>query len=211
MYLGIDLAFPHKPVAYCLLGAEATLTDLGTVSTDEQILMLAAGSAITAIDAPLFLPSGWRCLDNPCSCSSCNTPDSARRSAERILFNRGIRLYWTTRRSFIRPLIQRGVSLESKLAAMGVRTVEIYPYATKRLLFGAELPNKKCRAGRLALRKLLQPLVSGLADFGRLPSHDELDAVLAAYTAYLLAQGAAEAVGDPSEGSIIVPLSHARP
>ncbi|GAG32959.1 unnamed protein product, partial [marine sediment metagenome] len=35
--------------------------------------------------------------------------------------------------------------------------------------------------------------------------HDELDAIVAAYTAYLRGQGQAEAVGDPQEGVIYVP------
>ena len=39
---------------------------------------------------------------------------------------------------------------------------------------------------------------------GRL-GHDQLDAIVAAYTAYLYACGLAEGVGDPDEGLIWVP------
>ena len=44
---------------------------------------------------------------------------------------------------------------------------------------------------------------------GRL-SHDHLDAIVAAYTAYLHGRGQAEAVGDPEEGVIYVPRAVAR-
>jgi predicted nuclease with RNAse H fold len=81
--------------------------------------------------------------------------------------------------------------------------VEVYPYATKRLLFAPLPAAKQTAAGRAALVRALQG--AGLMLPCRELSHHELDAIVAAYTVYLFAVGRAEEVGDEEEGYIIVP------
>ena len=126
--------------------------------------------------------------------------------AERELFRQGITLYWTTRKTFIKAMIYRSIGLRSTLEARGVRVIEVYPYASKVRLFGRPKYKKTTLAGRVWLRERLAELVPGLAEHeGRL-GHDQLDAVVAAYTAYLYGRALAEGVGDRDEGLIYVPL-----
>jgi predicted nuclease with RNAse H fold len=83
--------------------------------------------------------------------------------------------------------------------------MEVYPYASKVRLFGRPIPKKTTKAGRQWLRQRLEGLVPGLREHRRPLGHDQLDAIVAAYTAYLHGRGQAEAVGDPQEGVIYVP------
>ena len=87
--------------------------------------------------------------------------------------------------------------------------IEVYPHASKVRMFGLPIPKKSTRAGRQWLRQRLEGLVPGLREHERRLGHDELDAVVAAYTAYLRGQGQAEAVGDLQEGVIYVPKTRA--
>ncbi|HZP26951.1 MAG TPA: DUF429 domain-containing protein [Dehalococcoidia bacterium] len=207
MYLGIDLAFPGKPVACALLDKDASFQFAHYVDSDEAILELASSCrpGLVAIDAPLALPAGWSCLDDPCHCGACPDDPGGRRSAETALSARGISTYWTTRRSFIRPMVLRGIALKAALLAMGPDVIEIYPYASKRLLFGPVLPNKRRRAGRRFLQERLAALLPGLPEEPLL-SHDLLDALLAAYTGWLYGQGRTENVG-AEDGAIVIPLA----
>lgn len=208
MYLGIDLAFPHKPVACALIDADAAVRSLSLEASDDAILQLAATwrPQLVAIDAPLTLPAGWTCLDDPCSCGACSSEGSGRRSAELGLAARGIGVYWTTRRSFIKPMVERGRMLKAALLAMGLPVIEIYPYASKRVLFGPVLPNKRRTAGRRFLQDHLAGLLSGVRG-EPLYSHDELDALLAAYTAWLYAHGRTGNIGLAEDGAIVIPLA----
>jgi predicted RNase H-like nuclease len=73
------------------------------------------------------------------------------------------------------------------------------------------MPKKTTPAGRQWLCGKLAELVPGLREReGRL-DHDELDAIVAAYTAYLYDRERAEGVGDREEGLIYVPSGAARP
>lgn len=159
---------------------------------------------VAAIDAPLSLPCGWHCLELPCRCGRCETPPGTRRSCELALSRQGFGLFWTTKRSIIKPMVYRAIALRKELQAMGVEVIEVFPYATKVLLFGRRMPKKTTREGRRWLRARMQRLVPGLADAGPL-SHDELDAVVAAYTALLHGTGRAVSLGDPEEGVIVLP------
>jgi predicted nuclease with RNAse H fold len=63
------------------------------------------------------------------------------------------------------------------LEEWGIPVIEVYPYVSKVRLWGKGMPKKT----------------------------DQLDAIVAAYTAYLYACGLAEGVGDRDEGMIYLP------
>jgi predicted nuclease with RNAse H fold len=56
-------------------------------------------------------------------------------------------------------------------------------------------------------RRWLEGLVPDLARHLGALTHDELDAVLAAYTALLRERGLTGDVGDPTEGQVCLPLA----
>jgi len=209
-YLGIDpTCASRRPSAFAVLDDQGSLRDLGLAREDGDILALARRwrPRYLAIDAPLSLPQGMCCLEESCPCAAAS-PDGLR-AAERVLLKEGIGLFRTTKRSIIKAMVYRAMRLRRALEERGCAVVEVYPYASKVRLFGRPIPRKTTKAGRQWLHERLERLVPGLAEHGRPLSHDELDAIVAAYTAYLHGQGQAEAVGDPREGVIYVP--RARP
>lgn len=209
VYLGIDpTSSESKPSGCAVLDDSAALAYVGEVGTNAEIISLSERlrPRLVAIDSPLFLPRGLRCLEEEeCRHQSCQDWTGEKRVAERELFRQGIRLYWTTRKAFIKAMIYRSMALRCALEAQGIPVIEVYPYASKVRLFGRPKYKKTTPAGRRWLRERLEGLVPGLREHqGRL-GHDQLDAIVAAYTAYLHGRGQAEAVGDPEEGLIYVP------
>ena len=209
MFLGIDLTFPNKkPATSALLDDSGRLLRFAPLRTDADILHLvkAESPSVVGIDAPLSLPTGWGCLEWPCICGACDDP-TARRSAETALAALGISAYWTNKSCFIKPMVLRGIDLAVAISDLGPEVIEIYPYASKRRLFGGALPRKgkTTREGRQFLQQSLAALVPGVSDTGQLLSHDELDALIGAYTAYLYANGRAEELGRAGERTIVVP------
>ena len=207
-YLGIDpTSSENRASGWAALGLSAELLGVGSVGSDAEIISLSERwpAKVVAIDSPLFLPRGLCCLDAPCHHVECRDWGGEKRVAERALFRQGISLYWTTRRSFIKPMIYRSMALRRTLEERGTPVIEVYPYASKVRLFGRPIPKKTTSAGRRWLRERLEGLVPGLREHGGRLGHDQLDAVVAAYTAYLYDHGLAESVGDREEGLIWVP------
>ncbi len=205
-YLGIDpTSAPRRPSAFAVLDDRGSLHDLGLVRDDDDILALARRwrPRYLAIDAPLSLPKGMCCLEESRPCAPAS-PDGLK-AAERALLKEGIGLFRTTKRSLIKAMVYRAIRLRRALEEQGYAVMEIYPYASKVRLFGRPIPKKTTKAGRQWLRQRLEGLVPGLREHRQPLSHDQLDAIVAAYTAYLRGQGQAEAVGDPQEGVIYVP------
>lgn len=164
-----------------------------------------------AIDAPLGLPLGLDCLEEEgCLCQSV-WPQKGR-SGERALSSRGISCYYTTKRSFIKPMIYRAIALRRALEDMGATVLEVYPYASKVALWGRAIPKKTTPAGKAFLVEHLTTIFPRLQSSGapRL-THDLCDALIAAYTAFLHHLGRTEALGDPAESPIIVPLGFGSP
>jgi len=103
-------------------------------------------------------------------------------------------------------MVYRAIGLRRTLEARGIPVIEVYPYAAKIRLWGRDIPKKTTPAGRRWLRERLEGLVPGMVDCPARLGHDELDAIVAAYTAHLRHRGLAEGVGDREEGLIYVPL-----
>ena len=201
---------PQKPSAYAALDANLTVIALGAVSTDPEIVATIGEiqPAIVAIDAPLSLPKGLCCLEEGCSCGQALS--LAGRACERELARLGIPCFFTSKRSIIKAMVYRAISLSGELCARGYEVIEIYPYASKVRLFGKSIPSKLKPAGLAALRTLVTGLMPSLTAQAAHLSHDLCDALIAAYTGYLYYQGKAEPVGDAEEGLIFIPRLQVR-
>jgi predicted nuclease with RNAse H fold len=206
IYLGIDLTSSvRRASAYAVLRDDGSLAGVGAAREDAELLVLTGRwrPRVVAMDAPLSLPRGLCCLEEACPCRPV-APDGLK-AAERELFQQGISLYATTKRSIIKPMIYRAMGLRRTLEERGITVIEVYPYAAKVHLWGKGMPKKTTPAGRQWLRERLEGLVPGLREHEERLGHDQLDAIVAAHTAYLYDCGQAEGVGDPDEGLIWVP------
>lgn len=202
--LGIDLTgSPERPSAYAIINAGRRLLDMGFFAHDEEALSIASRHQphFVAIDAPLSLPLGLDCLEESHLCHAKHQAPG--RSGERELAHFGIGCFWTTKRSIIKSMVYRGMALKRRLAVLGFSVLEVYPYATKVILWGRRLPKKTSAEGMAFLSTHLGIVIQGLPPV--IPNHDIADALVAAYTAYLHGLGKTLALGDPEEGEIIVP------
>jgi len=209
VYLGLDpTSSAEKASGFAILDEAGALLEIGRAYRDEEIIALATKrlTRVVGIDAPLFYPQGWHCLEWPCPEGACPPPQpGALRTAERELYRQGISLYATTKKSLLKLMIHRAIGLKRAFEALGLTVIEVYPYASKVRLFGRPPHKKTTPRGQRWLRQRLEPLIGGLANYPSPLGHDELDALVAAYTAYLYGQGRGEAVGDSVEGEIVLP------
>jgi|TARA_B100000315_G_C14587517_1_gene593880 predicted nuclease with RNAse H fold len=206
VFLGIDLTTTEqKPTACALLDASGALASVDKLRTDDEMVALVreASPSIIAIDSPLGLPLGMDCLEENCDCQSVH--EFKGRRGERELIDEGINLYLTTKRSIIKPMVYRAMSLAERFRALGAEVIEVYPFASKVRVFGRPIPPKNTREGREFLRRRLEEIIPGLAADERRLDHDCLDALIAAYTARLHAEGATDAMGFEEEVKIVVP------
>ena len=196
-YLGVDLASSAaRPSGYAVLDEQSRLLALGLVATNDEILSLASHwrPRMVALDAPLSWPTD---------------PDSSGRQCEVLLAHEGIGTFRTTRRTIIRALVERGIAVACVLRSQGFQVIEAYPYGSKVRLFGRPIPKKTRSSGRAWLQQRLEGLLPDLTCHPASLTHDELDAVMAAYTALLRDRGLTEDVGDPAEGQVCLPLKAA--
>lgn len=207
--LGIDLTgTPRRATTCAWLADDLQTVTLADVRTDEELVAFAHDHQpkVIAIDAPLGFPDGWGCLDLPCACGRCTEPLSDRRRACEVeLRQRGIACYWTTRRSIIKGMIYRALALVPQLAATRSRLIEVYPFGAKVRLWGRPLPKKTTPDGAAWYDAQVRRLTPGLAGYPATLSHDQVDAVLAAYTGLLHRGGRSEVLGRELEGQIVLP------
>jgi uncharacterized protein len=198
--LGIDLAGVERRETGIALLVDGRLELLTSASTDADILALAARAgpeSVIAINAPLTRPRGRCCLEDDCRCR--HDPGTRSRQVERDLLRMKVPTLAT---ALLKVLARRGIMLAETLREAGWEPLEVYPYATLRLL---DLPatGKRTPLGRRRIHHALQPLVPGL----RHPeaSEHQLDAVICAYTAQLWREGRTRTVGAADEGLMVVP------
>jgi predicted nuclease with RNAse H fold len=198
--VGIDLAgVPHRPTGVAIL-RDARLDVLTTVAADAEILAhcrRAGRRGTIAINAPLTRPRGRCCLDDECPCR--HDPGTRSRQLERDLARLGVPTLAT---ALIKVLARRGAGLAGALRSLGHEPLEVYPFATLRLL-GLPCAAKRTPAGRRAIHRALKPLVPGL-DHPRATEH-ELDAIVCALTALLWRLGGTRPIGAPDEGLMTIP------
>ena len=209
-FLGVDLTSrPAKPSACAVLDRHGSLVLLTKESADADIVALARDrrAAIVAIDSPLGLPKGMCCLEESCACQSIHNFKG--RAVERELVRRGIPLYFTTKRCIIKAMVYRAIGLADRLRSLGCDVLEVYPYASKVMLFGRPIPRKTTAEGLGFLRERLERLIPGLAAGAGSLDHDLCDALVVAYTAYLHSLGRTESVGLEEEVPLVLPAPRA--
>jgi len=189
--LGVDLAGSSKrPTGLCLLSLDLTCFTY-VVYEDEEITEAALkySPEIIAIDSPLTMPRGRRNLED--------REGPHFRKCDLELIRRGIRLLPPTLGP-MRLLTKRGIALRMKLEEMGFRVIEAFPGATRNAL---GIPSKKHGLENVinALRRL------GVKISGEEITDDETDAIVCALTGLFFIRGEYEAVGESSEGVIIIP------
>ncbi len=198
--VGIDLAgVEHRETGVAVL-RDGHLVLLTAAGTDAEILRLAALAGLrgtVAINAPLTRPLGRCCWDDDCHCRQ--DPGTRSRQLERELARMGVPTLAT---AIIKVLARRGVRVAALLREAGYEPLEVYPFASLKLL-GLPWRGKRTEEGRLAIHRGLRPLVPGL----RHPraSEHQLDAVVCALTAHLWRRGLTRTVGLPEEGLMTIP------
>lgn len=191
--VGLDLAgSPRRRTGFCVLGPGLRVTTR-VLFEDEEIVdaVRRSGATLVGIDAPLSLPRGRVSLDVP------GPPHF--RACDRVLRALGIRFFPVTLGP-MRMLTARGMALATTLQRLGVTVIETYPGGAQDVL---GLPRKG--AGEETLRRALVRFGfrGGVEDRG--VTHDELDAVLCAYTSREHLAGRSLVLGYPEEGELVLP------
>lgn len=189
--LGIDLAASEKsPSGVCLLKGKKI--ELVTTLYEDAALVEFARlhqPKIIAIDAPLSLPRGRRFPDD--------REGPHFRECDLALRKLRIKFFPVTLGA-MRKLTARGMRLRDKLSALGFEVIEVYPGGAQDVL---NIPRGK--HSREGLRWGLESLgITGLPP--ELSLH-ELDAVTSALIGKLYLEGNCSVLGDPEEGTIIMP------
>jgi uncharacterized protein len=191
--LGLDLAgSPRRPTGCCLLQQGGHATTL-VAHSDAEIIRLSdrPGLRLVTIDAPLSLPAGRRSIEDR------SGPHF--RACDRELRRLGIRFFPLTLGP-MRMLTVRGMSLAREFRRRGFQTVEGYPGGAQDLLGiprkGAGVPELQRRLVRLGLKGDLRR---------RELTHDELDAATIAWVGWRFLEGKARLIGDPAEGTMLLP------
>lgn len=198
--VGIDLAgVEHRETGIAVLGG-GRLELLAAAGADDEVLAyaaLAGPGGVVAINAPLTRPRGRCCLDDDCPCR--HDPGTRSRQLERELARLKVPTLAT---ALIKVLARRGGRVAAALRASGCDPIEVYPFATLKLL-GLPCEGKRTATGRARIYRGLRPLVPGL----RHPraSEHQLDAVVCALTAQYWLRGMTTTVGEPDEGQMTIP------
>ena len=205
--LGLALrASANRPSTVAVLDNEASVTSLGSYHTDGDLVRVveAYKPEIVAVGAPLSLPTGLCCLEPTCDCTVAD-PQRRGRQFELELARLGISCFFTNKGSIIRSLIYRSISLTQKLTKGGYQVIEVYPHATKLILFGDQLPPKNSSKSVAFLRQRLPALVQGLESHLGALDRNACDALLNSYTALLHRRNKTDVLGIPEEGLLVLP------
>ena len=208
-FFGIDLTSTEaKPSACIGLDGKLQLVYLGFLTENSDIIALLNfySPQVIAVDAPLSLPLGLCCLEESCPCE----PEFPRknRQCDQELRRQGIPCYPTSKKTFIKGLIYRGIELKTSIGRevkQAGQVIEVYPFASKVRLFGKTIPRKTTRQGMSFLRDRLVDILPGLKPYYDMFDHDLCDAAVAAYTALLHHQNRVDALGNSQEGLIFIP------
>lgn len=186
--VGLDLAGSEKRnTGYCCL--EKGKANIRILHSDHEIIEQVKSDKpeMIGIDAPLSLPKGRRSIEQRNNIHF--------RECDLELRALGIRFFPITLGP-MRMLTKRGMGLKRSIEAIGIDVIEVYPGATYDLFNISRKDRQEITVffNRLGFNLPTNPL-----------SQDELDAVCCAFTAGLFRRKRAEAIGDPDEGTIIIP------
>jgi len=223
-YVGLDLTDPYaqrrRPCDLAILGPELDCTfDKWNYKVDGSGIVPARAlgrSFILAIDGPQGLAG---------------SVDALLRESERLVNAPGRTPYELPKSGkpysgFIQgsvELFYRLVTSGSRFRLLGMEDVlptdanliEVFPGGAWKVIAASPLPAKRSLDGRQARRELLESFDVTFPT-GDLPTHDQLDATMAAWVAYAMHQGCVSAEGVPPgldenagvvrEGFIVQPL-----
>ena len=207
MMFGIDLrASPKRFSTLVAVDGQSRLSFLSRFGDDTELFQMARNHqpGVIAIGAPLSLPSGLCCLETSCECSPL-PPQKKGRQSELELTQMGIGCFFTSKRSIVRNLIYRGVALSSQLISLGFQVIEVYPYATKVVLFGDGVPSKNSADSLIFMRERLAQLIQGLEPHMDELDHNTCNAAFNAYTALLHYREHTDMLGTAEEGLLVLP------
>ncbi|MBI3840589.1 MAG: DUF429 domain-containing protein [Thaumarchaeota archaeon] len=191
--VGIDLAGSVKrDTGFCVMDAKMRCAT-AVLHTDDELLArtLESDPKVVSIDAPLFLPNGRKSIED-------RGPPHFR-ECDRELLRMHIR-FFPISLGPMRMLTTRGMALRAALEKEGLEVIESFPGAIQDLL---GMPRKQ--EGLPLLSKALKDHGVGLGDPHSRMTGDELDAVTSALVGLMYIQGRYRAIGDPSEGLMILP------
>jgi predicted nuclease with RNAse H fold len=197
---------PSHPSSLAVLNHQSHLVRLSLFHTNGELLQLAGiyRPTLIAIGSPLCLPSGLADLE-PSANTPAAPPETSGRQLERELGSLGIPCFFTGRGSIIRELIYRGIGLRGALQLRGHKVIEVYPHATKVILFGQPALPRKGSQSLAYVKGRLDTLISGLAEYGGSLNKNNCDALVNAYTALLHLREGTDLLGDPQEGLLCIP------
>jgi len=189
-----------------VLDDKPAITHLGPYHTDGDVLQVveAYNPDLIAMGAPLSLPTGLCCLEPTCGCTVAD-PQRRGRQFELELARLGISCFFTNKGSIIRSLIYRSIQLNQKLTKRGYQVIEVYPHATKMILFGNKVPPKNSSKSVAYLRERLPALIQGLDSHLGALDRNACDALLNCYTALLHHRNETDVLGIPAEGLLVLP------
>jgi len=179
--IGIDLAGkPENPTGWAAWENKKVKASL--LYMDNQMLEAITQSKpeVIAVDAPFSLPKS-----------------GILRKADREMIKNGYRVF-PPRLPAMKALTMRAMKLNRLIAEKGFKTIEVHPTSTCKAL---NIPLKDWEKIQTALTQIG---LEGDLKVRTLTPH-EVDAVIAALTAYLYMRNQTEALGDEEEGYIIVP------
>jgi uncharacterized protein len=196
--LGVDLAgAPGRTTGCCALYGRS-LARCSVIHTDEELRSLVDGlrPSLIIVDAPLSLPRGRATIDD--------RSGPHLRACDRELLRRRIRFFPITLGP-MRMLTTRGMRIAAELRAERYEVVEGYPGASQDLL---GLPRKQ--QGLSAVRRGLRALGVRGDLYRKSLTHDELDAITIAWVGREHRLGRSLVIGDPSEGTMVLPRPRQR-
>jgi hypothetical protein len=191
--VGIDLAGSKKRhTGICAMNDNLECST-SVLHSDQEILdwTVAARPSVVSVDAPLSLPRGRKSLDEK------GPPHF--RECDRELLRMRIR-FFPISLGPMRMLTARGMRLRAELEGNGLVVIESFPGAAQDVL---GLPRKQ--AGLPALESGLRKYGVRLKRRAQGYTGDELDSVTSALVGLLYVRGESKAIGDPSEGLMILP------
>ena len=195
LVVGIDLAGSEKRnTGFCLMDHNMSCETL-ILHTDEEILAhtIEAKPTVVSIDAPLFLPKGRKSIED-------RGPPHFR-ECDKELLRMHIR-FFPISLGPMRMLTARGMRLRAALEEHGLEVIESFPGAIQDIL---HMPRKQAGLPLLARALIDYGVVLGKPE-GEL-NGDELDAVTSALVGLLYRKGKFRAIGDPTEGLMILPAT----
>ena len=206
--LGVDLrsSEQHESSIASISPQSLSLESIQSFKTDGDLLAIINESKpqLVALGTPLSLPNGMCCLDQKCACESDNRERKGRQ-CEIELAQMGISCFFTSKGSIISRLIYRGMKIRQDIEELGFEVVEVYPYASKVVLFGDSVPPKHNPASIKFMKEKLPSLINGLEGYLDDIDINGCDAILNSYTAVLHFSQATDLVGAEPEGLLAIP------